>query len=38
MKSRLIQLKKNPNEALKGESEHCVMLPMEMEAGEESTA
>ena len=35
MKSRIIQLKQNPNEGLKGESEHSVMLPLEIEPAEE---
>lgn len=38
VKSRIIQLKQNPNEGLKGESEHSVMLPLEIEPAKEETA
>lgn len=38
MKSRIIQLKQNPNEGLKGESEHSVMLPLEIEPAKEEPA
>lgn len=38
VKSRIIQLKQNPNEGLKGESEHSVMLPLEMEPAKEEPA
>ena len=38
VKSRSIQLKQNPNEGLKGESEHSVMLPLEIEPAKEEPA
>lgn len=38
VKSRIIQLKQNPNEGLKGESEHSVMLPLEIEPAKEEPA